>query len=57
MIFPKSGNRKGMVYALSNYCGFDKKTIEKILTLPSRWVLIGKEYPMYVLYEKGCFLT
>lgn len=52
-IFPKSGNRHGMVYALKNYCGFDNKQIDKILNLPSRWVLIGKQYPMYVLHEKG----
>lgn len=55
-IFPKSGNRHGMVYALKNYCGFDNKQINKILSLPSRWVTIGKQYPIYVLHEKGCEL-
>jgi len=55
-LFPKSGNRHGMVYALKNYCGLDNKKIEKILNLPSRWVLIGKQYPMYVLHEKGAEL-
>lgn len=55
-IFPKSGNRHGMIYALKNYCGFDKKTIDKILNLPSRWVLVGKQYPNYVLHEKGALL-
>jgi hypothetical protein len=42
-----------MIYALKNYCGFDNKTIDKILNLPSRWVLIGKQYPLYILHEKG----
>lgn len=55
-IFPKSGNRHGMVYALKNYCGFDNKQINEILNLPSRWVLIGKNFPMYVLHEKGARL-
>lgn len=55
-IFPKSGNRHGMVYALKNYCGFDNKQINKILSLPSRWVLIGKQFPNYVLHEKGAEL-
>ena len=55
-LFPKSGNRHGMMYALKNYCGFDNKTIEKILALPSRWVLVGKQYPLYVLHEKGAEL-
>lgn len=56
-IFPKSGSRHSMEYALKNYCGFDKKTINEILSLPSRWVIIGKSYPQYVLYENGCFMT
>jgi len=56
-IFPKSGNRHAMEYALKNYCGFDKKTINGILNLPSRWVIIGKSFPQYVLYENGCYLT
>lgn len=51
-IFPKSGNRYAMNYALEKYCGLDKKTRERILNLPSRWVTIGKQYPMYVLSEK-----
>lgn len=52
-IFPKSGNRHGMTYALKNYCGFDNKQINEILSLPSRWVTIGKQYPLYVLHERG----
>lgn len=56
ILFPRSGNRHGMVYALKNYCGFDKKNIDEILNVPSRWVQIYKQYPMYMVYEKGCKL-
>jgi hypothetical protein len=55
-IFPKSGNRHAMVYSLEKYCGIDKKAINAILDLPSRWVMIGKQYPMYILHEKGAKL-
>jgi len=41
---------------LKVYCGLDKNMIQKILQLPSRWVIIGKNYPMYILYESGAFL-
>lgn len=41
---------------LKVYCGLDKHMIQKILQLPSRWVIIGKNYPMYILYESGAFL-
>jgi hypothetical protein len=55
-IFPKSGNKYGMQYALKNYCGFDTKTIKEILEIPSRWVMIAKTCPQYILYETGCFI-
>lgn len=54
--FPKSGMLSQARTFLKQYCGLDKKTIEKILTLPSRWVTIYKTYPIMVLHQKGCFL-
>jgi len=56
VIFPKSGNFRAMTYCLDKYFGYDKQTINKILKLPSRWVLINKQYPNYVLYDKGAFI-
>lgn len=56
VIFPKSGNKYQMNYALNKYFGFDKKIIERILNLNSRWVLINKTYPNYCLYENGAFI-
>jgi len=55
IFFPRAGVH-GIKYFLTSYCGLSKKQIEKIIHLPSRWVAIFKIYPMYVLYEKGCFL-
>ena len=55
-IFCKSGSTFGIKYLLKHYVGLDKKQIQKILDLPSRWVSINKNSPQYVIYEKGCFL-
>lgn len=55
-IFPKCGNRHGMEYMLKNYIGFDKKIIDRILKLNSRWCTISTTYPNYVLYENGAFI-
>jgi len=55
-IFPKSGSAYGIRYVLEKYVGLSKKSIDKILKLPSRWVTIGKNYPQYVLYDKGVYL-
>lgn len=55
-IFPKSGSSNGIKYLLKNYCGLDRKQIEKIFNLPSRWSLIHKNFPCFILYEKGIYL-
>jgi hypothetical protein len=56
VVFPRSGNG---TYHIKNflkiYCGFDSKEIRKFINLPSRWVLINRGYPQYVIYEKGCY--
>jgi len=54
--FPCSGSDYHIKRFLKTYCGLDEANIKKILKLPSRWVTLYKTYPMYVLYEKGCFL-
>lgn len=56
-IFPKCGSTYQIIYALKTYFGLNKKQIEKILNLPSRWVMLNKSYPQYVLYDKGCYIT
>jgi hypothetical protein len=55
-VFPKSGSVQQISYVLKQYFGLDKKQIEKIIKLPSRWVTIHKNYPMYVIYEHGVYL-
>lgn len=55
-MFPKGGSAYAITYVLKNYLGFGKKQIDRILSLNSRWVTVGKSYPQYVLYDKGIFL-
>ncbi len=54
--FNNSGGMVGIDRFLKTYCGLDNKMINKIKTLPSRWVTIFQQYPAYCLYETGCFL-
>ena len=55
-VFPKSGSGTYHIKNfLKTYCGFDKQQIKKFVNLPSRWVMIYRSYPQYVLYEKGCY--
>lgn len=55
IIFPGSSN-----YMIENLCkkyvGMGKKAIDRLLSLPSRWVMISKKYPQYVVYETGAYI-
>ena len=54
--FPKAGSTRGIRQYMDTYLGLSKKTIKRILALPSRWVLIHVHAPQYVLYETGGFM-
>lgn len=56
IVFPKSGSSQQIGYALKQYFGLSKNQITDILQLPSRWVMISKSYPMYVVHENGIYI-
>lgn len=53
VFFPQSGQSKPISYFLSTYAGMDKKKISAILDMDSRWVMLHKHHPQYVLHEDG----
>ena len=55
-IFPSASGGRTLKYLLDAYLGLDKKQIEQIKKLDSRWVTIVKSYPKVVLYEKGAYI-
>ncbi len=55
-VFPKSGSVQQIRYCLKNYYGLNNKQIDRIVSLPSRWVTIHKNYPMCVVYDKGAYI-
>lgn len=55
-VFPKSGSSQQIFYALKQYFGLAKDQVDKIMKLPSRWVMIHKHFPMFVVHEKGIYL-
>lgn len=55
--FPLRGaNYYALNYCLKNYIGLDSKQIKVISQLPSRMCTLFKNYPSYVLYDKGIYL-
>ena len=55
-IFPSASGGRTLKYLLDSYLGLDKKQIERIKQLDSRWVTIVKSYPKTVLYDKGAYI-
>lgn len=56
VVFPKSGSGTYHIKNfLKTYCGFDKEQIKKFVNLPSRWVMVYRSYPQYVIHEKGAY--
>lgn len=48
------GNR-ALKYVLETSFGFDRKQIEKIKSVDSRWITIFRTVPITIMYEKGIF--
>jgi len=53
--FPRGSSAFQIRYVLTSYFGADKKQIDEILKLPSRWVTISKLYPPVIMYDGGCY--
>lgn len=56
VFFPRAGSSYQTNRFLKLYVGLDPKTIDKIMKLPSRWVMINLFHPRYILHEHGAFV-
>ena len=56
VLFPRGASFYQLKNFLDKYLGFDSNQINEIKNLPSRWVYIWKEYPKYLVHEKGVMI-
>lgn len=56
VLFPGAGSSYSIRYVLKNYGGLTNKDIDKILTLPSRWICFKRTFPQCISYSKGIYL-
>lgn len=55
--FPKGGGGTSQILGfLKRHCGMNNKEINKVMNLPSRWVTIFRNYPTYIMHERGVFM-
>jgi Cdc6-like AAA superfamily ATPase len=55
-VFPKSGASNQITRIFKEYCGITQKQLDMIMKLPSRWVTLHKNYPLFITYEHGIIL-
>jgi len=55
IMFPKSGSSYHIKRCLKEYCGVSEEDIKKIMKLPSRWFMIHRHYPNYIVSEHDAF--
>jgi len=53
VIFPNTGSESQFVNLFKNYIGIDLKKMKSILSTNSRWALIHKNHPKYIVYNNG----
>ena len=56
VIFPHGVSKMQMDRLLGTYGGCDRKSIDALRKLPSRWVCLRTTYPPVMLHESGCYL-
>lgn len=54
--FPYSTSSYHLNRCLSQYFGLSKDEIKRVSTLPSRWVMVYRDYPRTVIYQGGVFI-
>lgn len=55
-VFFRGTNKLNTGRLLMNYVGIPQNDLKKIFNLPSRWTLVSKNYPAYIMYSSGCYL-
>lgn len=56
VIYPSGLAQRNLEYLCTSYLGFDKKDIERIKKIKSRWITFYKSFPIVVAYQTGFFI-
>jgi len=56
VVFPGATPRQQLTDFLKSGLGLSPSQINNILKLPSRWVVVSKRIPQYVIYERGAYI-
>jgi hypothetical protein len=55
-VYPRATSKHNLQYVLTKYYGLSNEEVNKICELPTRWAIICREYPSYVIYQSGVYI-
>lgn len=56
IIFPQATSPHHIKRFLETYMGLNKKQVQYIMKIPTRWILFSTNFPRYMVWEKGCMI-
>lgn len=56
VIFPEGLPVRNIEYLCENYIGLNKKEIERVKKIKSRWICFFKSFPAIIAYESGLYI-
>ena len=56
VIYPEGLPVRNIDYLCESYIGLNKKEIEKVKKIKSRWITFFKSFPTLIAYESGIFI-
>ena len=51
IVYPSSASNQALKYLLGTYCGLDTKQIQEVKKAKSRWVVVHKHHPNFIMTE------
>lgn len=55
-LYPKSSSTYQCKYVLDKYIGLNRKQIDCLMKIQSRWITLKRTYPQVCFHENGCFM-
>ena len=55
-VYPRSTSKYNLNYVLTKYYGLSPEEVNQIIALPTRWVIVSRDYPIWVMWQSGIMI-
>ena len=54
-VYPRSTSKYNLTYVLTKYYGMTPEEVNHLISLPTRWAIVCRDYPSWVLWQSGLY--